>query len=89
PPLGGWYLGLWNQLFGDGILASRAATLPIYGISIAVVWYWVKRIAPEPYSRDAFIAALSIMLGSSWLLQYQNILFHDYLLMGMSIASAH
>lgn len=89
PPLGGWYLGLWNRVFGDSILASRAATLPIYGISIAVVWYWIKRIAPGEYRRDAFIAAMSIMLGSMWLMLYQNILFHDYLLMGVSVASAH
>ncbi|MEM5501573.1 glycosyltransferase family 39 protein [Ahrensia kielensis] len=90
PPLGGWYLGAINALFGDSLYVSRAGTLPVFAGTLCVLWYWVKRLTPNvSMRRDVFITSVGVMIATPWMLQYQSILFHDYLLIGTGIGAAH
>ena len=89
PPLGGWMQMAITAVLGDGLIAVRSATLPVFAGTLWILWYWAGRLAPAGYRMRAFLTATGVLLGSPWMMQYQSIVFHDYLLIGAGMAAAH
>ncbi len=89
PPLGGWMQMAVTAVIGDGLWAVRTATLPVFAGTLWILWFWAGQLAPEPYRMRTFLTAIGVLLGSPWMMQYQSIVFHDYLLIGTGMAAAH
>lgn len=88
PPLHAWLLRLVEAIFGWNLVSLRLLTWVTFAATVAVFWYWARRLAPEA-AAGLFWRMLSIYLASPLFLGMSTIAFNDHLMIALSLGSAH
>ena len=89
PPLGGWMHGLTSALFGDGIIQARLGPVLTQGVCFALVWHWVKKLAPEPLRGRAFATAVAIWLATPMMMTFQSLALIDHVFIAAGLCAVH
>jgi 4-amino-4-deoxy-L-arabinose transferase-like glycosyltransferase len=86
PPLAGWLQGLADAVLGRSTLALRLFSLVGFVVVAAVIWGVARRIGGEHW-RTVFVRSLVVYLASPVVGWFGSVVFIDYLLVALMMAS--
>lgn len=88
PPLSSWLQGLSASIFGWNIAGLRAPVVASFAGSLAILWFWSRRLAPE-HAMRVFLAGTIAWLSMPVLMRFQSLAHQDHLLVLLGLATAH
>lgn len=88
PGLAGWVLGAFDAVFGTNLIGLRAASLVTAVGSAFVVWLYAKEFAPKATTQTWLFLCLMIA-ASPTLFVWMTLVYHDHLLIFLTLASIY
>ncbi len=89
PPLIAWSQTLMSSIFGWNIVGLRAGALMSFAGSLAIVWFWTKRLIPIDRRVDFFVGTVVFWLCMPVMLRFQSIAHNDHLFIFFGLLTAH
>src|SRR3569833_103555 len=88
PPLDGWLQGLVAAIFGWSNFSVRLLTWLSFAASMAILWFWSKRLAPDDRESWVWHSAV-IYLTIPVIFTMSSFAFHDHLLVALVLAASY
>ena len=88
PPLDGWLQGLVAAIFGWSNFSVRLLTWLSFAASLAILWFWSKRLAPDDRESWFWHSAV-IYLTIPVIFTMSSFAFHDHLLVALVLAASY
>ena len=88
PPLAGWLQGITHAIFGTNLFALRLPALVCFAVVVLILQKVAVRVAGAEW-RGMFLRSLVVYLASPVFFFFGSVVFIDYLLVALMMASGY